>query len=240
MVKLAHAVYDERGKASGGAAGDSTGREVCLWDWYDKPWTHVFRAKKKKTREKIASCAAAIVQNDLIGYDQGQRTTLFTEAKKVRFKIAKITTPCETDCSAMVAVCINAAKISISKDMYTGNEADLIQKTLKFLPFEDQKHVRKTLWLKRGDVLLGKGHTAIVLNDGAVFTRELRAGSMGADVKLLQEALTDLGYSCGALDGELGQKTQTAIKKFQTLNGLSSDGVAGKKTISAMQLTWQP
>ena len=35
-VKIGHASIDERGKISGGKAGDQTGKEVCIRDWYNK------------------------------------------------------------------------------------------------------------------------------------------------------------------------------------------------------------
>ena len=33
MIRLAHASIDENGKVSGGAAGDQTGKEVCIRSW---------------------------------------------------------------------------------------------------------------------------------------------------------------------------------------------------------------
>mgnify|MGYP007007821211 FL=1 len=51
-VKIGHASIDERGKARGGAAGDQTGKEVCLRDWYDKNWVSVLRPKNEKEAEK--------------------------------------------------------------------------------------------------------------------------------------------------------------------------------------------
>lgn len=53
-VKIGHASIDERGKARGGAAGDQTGKEVCLRDWYDKNWVSVLRPKNEKEAEKMA------------------------------------------------------------------------------------------------------------------------------------------------------------------------------------------
>jgi len=52
----------------------------------------------------------------------------------------------------------------------------------------------------------------------------LKSGSKGEDVKKLQE---NLGLNA---DGDFGLKTETAVKSFQTKNGLTPDGVVGPKT----------
>ena len=54
--------------------------------------------------------------------------------------------------------------------------------------------------------------------------RTLRKGDKGDDVKRMQEAL---GI---AADGDFGFGTQTALKKWQKLNGLVADGIAGPAT----------
>jgi len=60
----------------------------------------------------------------------------------------------------------------------------------------------------------------------------LRKGAKGEAVKALQEMLTQCGYGyiVGAPDGVYGAKTETAVKAFQTNNGLDPDGIAGEKT----------
>ena len=45
MIKIGHAASDERGKYSGGAAGDQTGREICIREWYNRPWDVMVRPK---------------------------------------------------------------------------------------------------------------------------------------------------------------------------------------------------
>ena len=46
----------------------------------------------------------------------------------------------------------------------------------------------------------------------------------------IQQALQSAGYYKGALDGKVGPNTRAAIKAFQADNGLSADGVCGRKT----------
>lgn len=165
-VKIGHAVHDERNRAKGDEPGDQTGGEVLISDWYNKPWTNVFRPKSAEVAEKIAVACTQGCENRNIGYDQGQRTTLFAEAEKVGFDLSKITTPCETDCSAFVAVCVNAAGVKVSKYMYTGSELGILRQTGKFDIFATEDYCRSSDKLRRGDILLGKGHTAMVLTDG--------------------------------------------------------------------------
>jgi hypothetical protein len=54
--------------------------------------------------------------------------------------------------------------------------------------------------------------------------------------KGVQSALIALGYDLGpkGADGSIGPKTTTAIRTFQRLNGLVSDGIAGNKTLMAL------
>lgn len=59
-------------------------------------------------------------------------------------------------------------------------------------------------------------------------TRTLRKGMKGDDVARMQEAL---GV---AADGDFGFGTLTALKKWQSSNGLTADGIAGPATLSRM------
>lgn len=62
----------------------------------------------------------------------------------------------------------------------------------------------------------------------------------GDDVKNLQKALIGKGYSCGGkgADGQFGDNTESAVKKFQKAKGLTVDGKAGKNTITALGGKW--
>lgn len=189
-VNIGHASIDERSKASGGAAGDQTKKEVCTRAWYSHPWTAVIRPNNAFIGEKIATTMEDICANDHIGYDQSQRTTLYTQAKAKNWDCSKITTKCETDCSATVAVCVNAAGISISKDMYTGNEKSLLKATGKFTIYETSKYTGATTYLRRGDILLGNGHTAVVLNNGSGAFKPYAIITTKEDVKVRKEPAT--------------------------------------------------
>jgi len=57
----------------------------------------------------------------------------------------------------------------------------------------------------------------------------LRVGSSGASVKTLQQALANKGYSLSA-DGAFGPITQSAVKRFQSSQGIAADGIVGPIT----------
>ena len=62
----------------------------------------------------------------------------------------------------------------------------------------------------------------------------LQNGSSGSEVKKLQQALINAGYSVGSTgaDGIYGSNTAAAVKAYQKANGLSADGIAGNQTLS--------
>lgn len=168
-VKIGHASIDENNSARGGAAGDQTGKEVCTRDWYNRSggWHTIIRPKDEIAADKIARAMEQACANNNIGYDQNQRTTLYTKALAANWDLSKITEKCECDCSSLVAVCVNAADIAVSKDIYTGNQKNALKNTGKFDILTESMYLTKSDYLKRGDIMLGTGHTAIVLSNGA-------------------------------------------------------------------------
>ena len=65
----------------------------------------------------------------------------------------------------------------------------------------------------------------------AVFP-QLRKGSKGDKVRVLQELLLGRGYDLGTYgaDGDFGATTHRRVVAFQALNHLSADGIVGKNT----------
>lgn len=169
MVRVGSARIDERGSAIGGKAGDQTGREVAIENWYlhGQLW-YVLRAKSDKVREKIAQDMEWACANPNVGYDQGQNQTLWYVAEKVGFNCKKVQEPCETDCARLVRVCVWYAGIK-APDFYTGNELAVLYGTGAFSVLKSDKYCRSSDYLKRGDILVTrtKGHTVVVLDNGA-------------------------------------------------------------------------
>ena len=59
-------------------------------------------------------------------------------------------------------------------------------------------------------------------------------GCRGEGVRVMQQALINLGYLHGNADGIFGTQTEEAVRAFQRSNGLTPDGLAGTRTLSAL------
>lgn len=86
----------------------------------------------------------------------------------------------------------------------------------------------------RNSEIIGYCHPAY---DGSSSTTDpsqptLSQGSNGTAVKTMQQKLMMLGFDCGTsgADGDFGSGTLAAVKKFQSANGLSVDGICGANT----------
>lgn len=64
-----------------------------------------------------------------------------------------------------------------------------------------------------------------------------KQGSTGSVVSTIQTKLKNWGYYTGSVDGIYGAKTTAAVKYFQRTNGLTADGIAGAKTLTAMGIS---
>lgn len=66
------------------------------------------------------------------------------------------------------------------------------------------------------------------------FSVKARESSQPGKTKDVQQALKNAGYYDGKVDGIKGKGTVKAIKEFQKANGLTADGVVGRKTWNAL------
>ncbi|HAA32682.1 MAG TPA: hypothetical protein DCE56_39425 [Cyanobacteria bacterium UBA8553] len=67
------------------------------------------------------------------------------------------------------------------------------------------------------------------------FSRTLGLGASGSDVRLLQELLREQNVYDGSISGFFGSRTQAAVTQFQLENGLNPDGIAGRRTLAALE-----
>ena len=244
-VYVASARIDENGKAHGGKAGDQTGKEVSSQVWYDWSSEHpgetwvLLRCTDTGKRKKIADCMRAAYINAFIGYDQYQRDPLYDAVKDKGFDVNTLEKAVETDCSALVRVCVSFAGINCP-NFRTTNQASVLVNTGFFKKLTASKYIHSPDYLKEGDILVSskRGHTVVALNDGAkanedAETNDLMRGDMdSAEVKAMQKDLIALGYSLGAYgaDGDFGEATEKALKAFQHDHDLSETGVYDAKT----------
>lgn len=196
-VALGMAAKDENRRYSGGEAGDQSGQEVYVLNtWYDQNWTSVLRPNDNQLAEKIAQAMEAACANPNIGYDQSQRNTLYTEAKKVGLDLSKIKTPCECDCSSLVSICCICAGLPANLFFAGGNMCttwtleDACLMTGKFTNLTDYKYTKQKDYLKRGDILLNRDqHVVIVLGNGKFVESPTGADSTLYKVKVNVKAL---------------------------------------------------
>ena len=206
IVKIGHASIDENRRIKGGSAGDQTGKEVCTRNWYTTGWDLLLRPKTKELAEKSAQACEKGCANNNIGYDQNQRNTLNTQAKKVGYDLSKITTKCECDCSSFMTVCALAGGANIE---YGSNAPTTSTMKTRFSVGGDydviiaSKYLTSDKYLKRGDILVKTGsHTVMALENGS-----------------------------GITSGSVYTRTQF-IKEVQTVIGAKVDGFAGSETLS--------
>jgi GH24 family phage-related lysozyme (muramidase) len=168
MVRVGSARINENGTTTGGNAGDQTGNEVGVQNWYlhSKGWI-VIRPKDAAIAEKIATNMNNACVNDNIGYCQTHRTGALTLSKAFNYDLSKITEATEVDCSELVRICILFAGIYVS-DFTTADEVSVLQATGQFEILTDDKYCTSSDYLKRGDILVTKtkGHTVVVLDNG--------------------------------------------------------------------------
>ena len=62
----------------------------------------------------------------------------------------------------------------------------------------------------------------------------LQSGDNGAQVKLLQKRLKELGYYTTAIDNDYGYQTAAAVSAFQRANGLTVNGTANSTTLKKL------
>ena len=167
--------HDENGRYSGGKAGDQTGTEWQVINWYSRPWKCVLRHPNAKVRAMIASMAKAAAVNNKIGYCQSHRGTFWTNLADSNFDPAQITVACEADCSSGVAAIVKGAGYRLGIDAlkkvstacYTGN----LRAALKAAGFEvltENKYLTSDAYLLEGDIILNDSHhVATNLTDGS-------------------------------------------------------------------------
>lgn len=248
------ASIDERGKAMGGQAGNQTGAELRRRAWYlHKLLWYVLRAKRADVRAAFAWAMARAVANKHIGYDQWQRDTLYNAAAKVGFDPGQVTVDCETDCSALVRVCVQYAfmvcGIGITVPNFrTPTEVSVLLATGEFELLTSDMYCKRPDYLKKGYILVTRtqGHTVGADNDGQYAEDEdepettqpmISKGARGEAVKSAQKLLLIWKPDClpryGA-DSDFGAETDAAVRAFQAVHKLTVDGVVGVKTWAAL------
>ena len=222
-VKLSNCGHDENGRYAGGRAGDQTGTEYQIINWYSRPWKCVLRFENKNVAAMIADMAKKAALNNLIGYDQGtagnsnDRYTFWQHLKASNYDPAQITIACESDCSASTAAIIKGAgyrlgipalqNVSIYLTTYNMRKT-LVAAGAKL--FTEKKYLTSGDYIMAGDILLNDDHhVAIAVTSGA------KAGTGNTTTT---KPATDTGNASGISKGE----TVYTVKAGDTLSGIAA------------------
>lgn len=248
-VKISNSGSDENGNYKNGKAGDQTGKEWRIRDWYNYPWNCVLRHPLAEVRACLATLAVKAAENDNIGYDQNQRDSYGNELANAGYDPSKITKPVESDCSKGVIDNTKAAgyilgiqELQRLTATYTGNMR-AAYKAAGFYVLTESKYLKSSDYLLAGDILLNDAHhTCTVITNGAsssgtVTLPLVKRGSTGAAVEELQERLNAASYrnkKTLEVDGEFGPLTQSQVIHFQMDRGLEPDGEVGPITWAAL------
>ena len=238
MTIIGSARIDERGKASGGKAGDQKQTttpdykgEVSMQNFYvsSKGW-YILRAKNPSVASNIALAMTIACNNPNIGYNQAKRLDIIKAGTHA-------TQPTSCDCSSLVRQCVRESGIEVG-NFTTANEASVLMATGQF----EKLTYKQGTALFLGDILVTcvKGHTVVVTsgntrtNTTQIAQPTVKLNSKGANAKLLQHNLNQCGYTLEE-DGIFGKLSTQALKEWQAQNGLVADGIYGKKSEAKMK-----
>lgn len=180
------AAIDERNRASGGKAGDQTGKEVHTGSWYYFGQNAVFRWKNRTYAKKYAKIIEAFCKNDHIGYDQGGRTTLYSLLKSNKWDYTKVNKNVECDCSALVVAAVNCTvgKALLANWNATATLNNSLMATGLFTKFTTKNYTKNDDYLKIGDIINAPyKHVISVLEDGSKVNSNGSSNSGGTSTK---------------------------------------------------------
>lgn len=212
-TRIGHASISETGSING-AKGDSTGKEVCVREWYSKLWDFMAIHPEAAVREKHAKAVEAACANDNIGYGQGDRNTLNTLAKAAGYDLSKVG-KCNCDCSSLqnvAAVASGAAGVSYGSNGWTTSTMKAALQKAGYKIITDRTYLDNAAYCVRGAIYVkASSHTVCGLDNGASYQKTLEKAG-------LAEKQQSSGSAPAAAAGE---QTYT-VKKGDTLSKIAS------------------
>lgn len=182
-VKIGHASISERGTVNG-EKGDSTKREVCTRDWYDKEWDFMAIHPDSTVREKHAKAIEAACANNNIGYGQNTRNTLYPLAKAAKYDLSKITEKCNCDCSSLQNVCAVASGangVTYGSNGWTTSNMKTKLKAAGYVIIEKSEYLKSADYCVRGAIYVKAGsHTVCGLTNGSKASKTLSAAGVSS------------------------------------------------------------
>lgn len=217
MTTVSNCGHDGRGAYRGDIAGDQTGDEWCIIPWVDYGQDAILRHPDPVKRGLMAKLAVQAARNDMIGYDQGERTTFDDCLVAAGDDPSAISEPCEADCSSGVAAIVRAVgritgdgdMASVSPWMTTYYEVPILT-AAGFTVLWGDEYTRSGSRLVAGDVICRQDlHTCIVVEgDGEAMDYDPDIAYMQ---RLLNIQLMRRGWDQVAADGSYGPETASAL-----------------------------
>lgn len=261
-IMVSSARSDERGRYSGGKAGDQkqkskindTRGEVSMQPMYThrRGW-YILRPKKVSHADAIADGGTRAANNPNIGYSQSDRLGVVKHGINTKVKT-------NADCSSLVRQVVKEATGKDPGNFTTANEARVLAATGLFTKIAYVNQSKTPVY--NGDILVTKtkGHTVIVVsgnprprdtvgNPYPVPTRTIKLTNPmmnGDDVRWSQYHLIRLGFlpeyytdSKGKkksnIDGIYGKNTKNAVLAAQKHYGIREDGIVDADTRLVIQ-----
>lgn len=215
-VMCAWASQNEKGKTTGGKAGDQTGKEVKCGAIYNFGQTKVYRCKDRNKAVLIGAAAKAIADNDNFGYCQTHRTTAYKAIMKANWIIANVVDPVEIDCSELAACAVDVAyKMAIiPSSAYSGNIGYYLTNSGLFTELSNAKYLGKSEYIECGDIIVAPGkHVIVAYTDGSKTSQNTPISSIKSV----------------ALGNKIIKQGQQHAINFTGVK-IATDGITGKET----------
>lgn len=160
---FAWASIGSNGKVTGDLAGDQTGKEVKISEYYEFGQRWVIRFRSKKRGRKAAEATKLLVRNNNIGYNQSNRKSLYNQCEMIGWNVNKIyrIRPCDCDCSLLAVCAINFAygKSLLPYALTTHSLPNIVNQYKT--KFKRADKAIKTHRFHKGDLVGKSGHVII-------------------------------------------------------------------------------
>lgn len=230
-VRIGHASISENGTTQG-AAGDQTGKEVCVRSWYSKPWDYMAIHPDANVREKHAKAVEDACANDNIGYNwwgTNDRNSLYRLAKTVNYDLSKVG-KCNCDCSSLqnVAAVASGSGAAYGSNGWTTSTMKAALKALGYKIVTEKTYLQNADYCVRGAIYVNAGsHTVCGLDNGSKANQTLSAAGISGGTSSGNTA--NAGESTGTVytvvKGDtlsaIAKKYGTTYKKLAEYNGIA-------------------
>ena len=250
VVRMSNCGHDENGKYAGGKAGDQTGSEYCLRDWYSRPWDYIIRWRDEELGNLFADLAIEAALNDMIGYDQGtagnsaDRYTFRKQMQAVGWRPSNIKTACEADCSESTIVLIRAVghlkgirELQECNATYTGDMMNYFQSAAgkQYFVVLQGAYLTDSSLAQRGDINLNVAHHVnVTVDNGENAKNEIPDTKTGGS-----EYMFSVGNVKSGSKGNDVKLLQRLLKSNSCKGAdgkvLTVDGVCGANTVYAIK-----